>query len=572
MVYKKEWDLKPLLHKNTLNYEKIETSIKALEVKTAQLSIKSIDFSLWAEIRGELEEAFSLIICLTSQDITDEKAAKLEASLNALVAKLEYFEVEVSQEFKSLSDDKFQNILEKKDSHKIAFFLNELREHGKKKLSSEKENLILELAVPGHHAISSMYYTYMSSLEFKYQDQKLGLSKLEPYFSSHERKERLESHKALEAELTKSEAMFGSILNSIAGFRLKVYEKRGWGILDETLEKNRMSQKSLTAMLDAIKGAKGPILEFMRAKAKLFGLKKLSYCDLGAPLLSVAQSIDYDKGCEIILNTFKKKTPIFATFSKKALKNGWVDALKREKKRAGGFCTSCPIVKESRILLTWGNNVSSLSTLAHELGHAFHNEVLFKQPVFYRDISMNIAEAASTMAEMIVCDSLIESAKTKQEKISLLDDKISRYISFMMDIHARFIFEKNLYEKRKENYLTPNELTNLMIDAQKESFCDELEEVLPHFWAYKMHFFFSETPFYNWPYAFGYLFSLGVYNELNEDPKFEDKYIDLLKDSGSMQMEELAKKHLNVDISEQYFWQKACQVLEKDIQTFLAMV
>jgi oligoendopeptidase F len=567
----KEWNLTNLFHQNDLNYKKIAQNIQDLERRIEKLEPKNCDYTLWAEVRGELEEAFSLIVCMTSQDVSDQEAQKLEVRLGDLLAKLEGFEVKMGLALKAMQKSAFTSILDSHEKDGISFFLQELKNRAENKLSSDKEDIILQLAISGHHSIGNLYYSLMTDQEFEYQNEKLGLSQLEAHFSSHIRSERQESWKALEKQLSKKETLFAGILNSIGGFRLKVYEMRNMQLFDETLEKNRMTRETLDAMMNTISSSKKPITAFMKKKAELLGLKKLSFCDLQAPLLTLVQSIDYDKGCEIILNTFRKKTPRFAKFSENALKNGWVDAAKRGKKRAGGFCTSCPLIKESRILLTWGNNVSSLSTLAHELGHAFHNEALFEKPVFCRDISMNIAEAASTLAEMIVCDSLIASAKTKEEKLSLLDDKISRYISFMMDIHSRFIFEKSFYEKRQNGFVSADELNQLMKNAQKEGFGNALDDDLAHFWAYKMHFFFTETPFYNWPYAFGYLFSLGLYTKLQDKSDFEQRVIELLKDSGSMSMEDLAKKHLDTDLTKKDFWQDACQVLEKDIAEFIAM-
>jgi pepF/M3 family oligoendopeptidase len=376
----------------------------------------------------------------------------------------------------------------------------------------------------------------------------------------------------METELTKHETIFGQILNNIVDFRLNLYKQRGWDShLHETLKKNRLEEKSLKTMWKVVSENKAPLQKYLKHKAKLLGLEKLSWCDLDAPLGTKEEAkIPWELGCKNIIEQFGKVSPKLAKFSEDALKNGWVDAKAQDKKRAGGFCTGIPLRKESRILMTYTDTFDSQSTLAHELGHAFHSHVLYDKPTFMQNYPMNVAEAASTMCEMIVADSALKSAKSKKEKLLLLDDKITSYLAFNMNLHSRFLFDDRLHEKRKAGFLTPEELNDLMQSCQKEAYADSLSSYLPHFWCYKMHFYFTDVPFYNWPYTFGYLFSLGTYNLLlNND--FENKYIALLRDSGSMNVEELAKKHLKTDLGEKEFWQGAMDILNNDINEFVSL-
>jgi len=207
--------------------------------------------------------------------------------------------------------------------------------------------------------------------------------------------------------------------------------------------------------------------------------------------------------------------------------------------------------------------------LAHELGHAFHSHVLNDKPPLAQDYPMNIAESASTMCEMIVTDNALKNATSEKEKLILLDDKISRYMSFNMDLHSRFLFDKAFHEERKQGFVSPDRANELMIESQKIGFANNLQEYLPSFWSYKMHFYFTDVTFYNWTYTFGYLFSLGTYAHLQKIGDFERRYIALLQDSGSMMIEDLAKKHLDVDLTKIDFWQNAIDLLNADIETYL---
>src|SRR5699024_6353621 len=215
---------------------------------------------------------------------------------------------------------------------------------------------------------------------------------------------------------------------------------------------------------------------------------------------------------------------------------------------------------------------NEVSTLAHELGHAFHSHVMRDLPALNRRYAMNVAETASTFAEMIVSDATVQEAKEKAEKVNLLDDKVSRAATMFMNIHARYLFETRFYEERKKGYVIDERLNELMLDAQKEAYKDSLSTYHPTFWASKLHFYSTGVPFYNFPYTFGYLFSLGIYaRSLEEGEGFEQKYIDLLRDTASMTTEELAEKHLSVDLTKPDFWQGGIDLIKQDIEEFLEL-
>jgi oligoendopeptidase F len=252
--------------------------------------------------------------------------------------------------------------------------------------------------------------------------------------------------------------------------------------------------------------------------------------------------------------------------------NRWVEAEDRPNKRPGAFCTGFPDSGQTRVFMTYSGTSSNVSTLAHELGHAFHQYVMEDLPPFAQNYAMNVAETASTLAELIVSDASLKAASNKEERIALLDEKVERAVSFFMNIHARFIFETNFYEERKQGLVSVERLNQLMTEAQRTAYKDALAEYHPHFWASKLHFYITEVPFYNFPYTFGFLFSSGIYaTALAQGSSFEDHYIALLRDTGRMQVEELAKRHLGVDLTKPDFWQRAVDVSVADAKEFLSL-
>jgi pepF/M3 family oligoendopeptidase len=369
------------------------------------------------------------------------------------------------------------------------------------------------------------------------------------------------------------EELFASTLNHLAGFRINLYKNRGWDdVLSEPLQRNRMERTTLDAMWAAVQGGKPHLVKFLQRKAELLNLDQVAWYDLGAPVGDAGKQIPFADAQDFVVDQFRKFSPDIADFTQKALDLRWVEAENRGGKRPGAFCTSLPLSKESRVFMTYSGTISSLGTLAHELGHAYHGYVLKDAPLFLRRYAMNVAETASTFGELLVVDGAIGAASSPQEKLGILEDKIGRSVSFFMDIHSRFLFETRFYAERKKGLVSSAQLNELMAEAQKEAFMGSLKEYHPHFWASKLHFYSTGVPFYNFPYTFGYLFSAGVYARAKaEGQGFAQSYARLLADTARMSVEDLAHKHLGVDLTKPDFWEAAVKLATDDVEEFLEL-
>jgi oligoendopeptidase F len=343
-------------------------------------------------------------------------------------------------------------------------------------------------------------------------------------------------------------------------------------VLQEPLQINRMSEATLQAMWAAIEESRPVLVSYLERKAKLLGVDKLDWHDVEAPIGSATRTIAYDEAAALIVEQFRSFSPELADFSQQAFQDGWIEAEDRAGKRPGGFCTAFPKTGQTRIFMTYSGTASNLSTLAHELGHAYHQHVMNDLPPLSQEYAMNVAETASTFAELIVSDCALKAAVDEEEKLGLLEDKIQRSVAFFMNIYARFLFETRFYERRRQGLVSVEELGELMEAAQREAYCDTLGEAHPHFWASKLHFYLTDVPFYNFPYTFGYLFSAGIYaRALQEGPTFRERYDALLRDTGRMSVEQLAAKHLGVNVEEIDFWREAVALTAVDVQQFIAM-
>src|SRR5690625_764172 len=481
-----------------------------------------------------------------------------------------------------ISDEEWTKLLEDEELSEVSFSLTETRDKGKRLLSDEVEELIAELDKDGLSAWSSLYDTTVSIMtipftdaEGKTTDLSVGqaMNRMTADPDPAVRKQLAENW---EAAWEKYAPIFADTLNHLAGYRLTLQKAHGRkDHLEEPLEYNRMEKETLDAMWSAVEKTKEPFINYLNQKAKIFGMDKLGWEDVDAPVTvgdAEPTKYTYDEACDFIIEHFSSFGPKLTEFTKHALENRWVEAEDRPNKRPGGYCTSLPEFEESRIFMTFTGSPSDVSTLAHELGHAFHSFAMKDLPRLNRGYAMNVAETASTFAETIIDNAAINSAKSDEEKISLLAAKLETATAMFLNIHARFIFEDAFYKERKEGIVSANRLNELMTEAQKEAYLDSLSSYHPHFWASKLHFFIDRVPFYNFPYTFGYLFSLGIYAESLKNPEgFEEKYIALLQDTGSMKVEDLAEKHLGVDVTKEDFWLAGIELMVKDVEEFIEL-
>ncbi|MEK4379487.1 MULTISPECIES: M3 family oligoendopeptidase [unclassified Bacillus (in: firmicutes)] len=521
----------------------------------------------------KLQQAGAFVSCLQAQNISDQKANEHKSFMHQLVADFQSSLVTLDHKLVEIDQGVWEELLKTPGLREVSYILNERRERVAEKLSPDKEKLIGSLAVDGYHAWDDLYHIVVGKMTIPFEEKQLSVGQAENMMSSQDRDVRKTVFERTNQAWEREQDIFSSTLNHLAGFRLETYKARGWeDVLKEPLQINRMKKETLDTMWQVITENKQPFVQFLNRKASMLGLEKLNWYDVEAPIGSAGKEYSYDEAANLIVSQFSTFGRKLSAFTEKAFRDRWIEAEDRSGKRVGGFCTSFPDSGESRIFMTFSGSASNVSTLAHELGHAFHQESMLNVRPLNRSYAMNVAETASTFAEMIVADATVNQAETKEEKLVLLEDKVQRSVAFFMNIHARFLFETRFYEERKRGIVPADRLNEMMEEAQKEAFCGALGEYHPLFWASKLHFHITRVPFYNYPYTFGYLFSLGIYAlALEEKNTFEEKYIALLRDTASMTVEDLAMKHLGADITKRDFWENAIKLAVQDAEAFLQM-
>lgn len=559
------------------------TGIKEWDYETDQPSYDGLRSYLKKRemILNGFSEAGTFARGLASADAKDTQAAKVVNQLSMVVSQMSEAETLFMKKIKDMPDAEWENLLAQDGFKESAFPLNERRENGKKLLSEAEEKVIQKLSLDGIKGFGNMYQSLVTSISipFEVDGEVKKLSAGQAHNILNGANDPKERHKMLDAweKVWKEKApLFADTLNHLAGFRLQTYDLRGEeDYMNPPLEYNRMEKETLDTMWDTITDNKPHVVDFLNRKAKLMNQDKLTWADVTAPVSVgsyVPKTYSFEEAQDFVLEHFGSFSTEMKNLAKRAFDENWVEAEDRDGKRPGAYCANLPESEQSRIFMTFSGSSNNVSTLAHELGHAFHSHVMRDLPQLNRGYAMNVAETASTFCELLISDATVDAAASKEEKIALLDSKISRAAIMFMDIHSRYLFENRFYARRQEGLVDEQELCDLMEQAQKDAFQDSLETYHPMFWASKLHFYSTGISFYNFPYTFGFLFSLGIYSKAKEEgPSFENNYRNLLRDTGSMTTEDLASKHLGVDLTQPDFWQAAIDEIKKDIDEYMTL-
>lgn len=475
--------------------------------------------------------------------------------------------------------ENLQEVVQSSDKLKeYEFFLTAIAEESKYMLSDKEEGIIAKMRTTGSSAWSKMKNLVTSNLRVEIEEN--GEIKSVPLTVAR----NLAHHKdskvrkaAYEAELkaySKVEEAVAAALNGIKGEVITVANLRGFeSPLHESLFKSRMEKETLDAMITAMKESLPTFRKYLRRKGELLGHNNgLPFYELFAPLGNAEMEFDYEKGKAFVEENFRSFSDKLGDFAKRAFDNSWIDVYPREGKVGGAFCSNLHMIGESRIMLNYGNTLSDVITMAHELGHGYHGECLKDELYLNSDYPMPIAETASTFCETIVKKAAIKTA-TEEEAFSILENEISDSTQIIVDILSRFIFESNLFENRKVSSLSSEELKGLMLEAQKEAYGDGLDQeyLHPYMWVCKPHYYEAGYNFYNFPYAFGLLFAKGLYAEyLKRGESFVEEYDKLLSVTGKLKVAEVTKI-MNIDINSVDFWRGSLSIIEEDIEKFLEL-
>ncbi|MED0989729.1 M3 family metallopeptidase [Bacillus nitratireducens] len=425
-------------------------------------------------------------------------------------------------------------------------------------------------------AWENMYIQLRNKIEIERNNKQLSFGHANNIaMNSDNEKERLEVFELLTSALYKEKEIFATVLNQIGRLRnTKSNELEDREILTQSLHANGISETVLLQMWNATEENLDKLVSVLNVYKK--GKVSITWHELMTVRENNEAIIPFSVAVQKIYAAFKNIDEELAEFARNAIANGWVDAEPRDNKPPGGFCAPFFSEKESRISLRYDGTIDSVRVLAHELGHAWHFYAMsLEQSTTFLDdyLPMSTAESASIFFETVIMNYLIQTTDCVELKKSLLSWKIRNSFNYVMAIRASFQFEKNFYEKCKKGPLSADEIEKLSIAAQEKAYGNALSEYQPFVWMKYAQFYIADVPFYNYPYTFGYLASFSLLEIAQESKStFHLKYKEFLRETGKAPVEELMKKHFEIDITKYEFWNKAFLQMNKDIDEYLQII
>ena len=577
------WDLDILYKgyddpKYNEDIKKAEELIKKIVALSLELNVESAKECIEKELK--LEEEFNSIILelytysslRSSTNVNDTEAlmqmAKLSMMLNETVApsvKFQKFLLEVDLDALAKESEIIKT---------YKFILNNQKESASHMLSEKEEVLASKLSLVGSNSWSDLQSNLTSNLMIKVEgfSEEMPLSAVRNLAYSPDQLVRKNAYIAELNAYKKIDASVAMALNNIKREVNIMMPLRGYkNALEKTLKQSHMSIDTLNAMIDAIKEEAPRFRDYFKLKAKALGYKgSLPFYEIFAPIGSFTKEYSFEDAKNEVLSVYKSFSEPLYEMGKKAFENRWIDVLPKEGKVGGAFCAGLDNHVESRILTNFTGALSDVQTLAHELGHAYHGQVVQQNAPLNRDYPMPLAETASILCQTLMAKKMISEMTDPLEKLTVLEVSLQEDSQCVIDILSRYLFETSVLETPIEQPLSADDMCELMLKAQDESYGDGLDKEYrhPYMWLYKGHYYSAGLNFYNWPYAFGLLYGKGLYKQyLKNKEEFVKNYDQMLMNTGMMSVEDVAKA-MNIDVTKKDFWIESLRFIESDIDEF----
>mgnify|MGYP004625305075 FL=1 len=453
-----------------------------------------------------------------------------------------------------------------------AFALREAAEDAKHQLPEALEKPVLKMQLSGGEAFSQLRDKLDATLLVDYDGKQIPLSAVRALAYDGDADTRRRAYEAELASYKKIELPMSFCLNNLKAEGETMAALKGYkGVLDMALAHSRMDEKTLEAMWTAIREALPELREYFKAKGRLLGHENgLPFYDLFAPVGQSTRTYTVEEARALLLDLFGKFCPEMGEMMRTAFDEGWIDMYPREGKSGGAFCSGYYAKNISRVMTNFAGSASDVSTLAHELGHAFNNRMLRHKPLMMTETPMPLAETASTFNETLLISQLLKTA-TPEEELTLLDSCLTEQTQTMVDIYSRFLFEQKVVAAQADHALDVDELKETMLWAQDQSYGDGLDPEFrhPYMWACKSHYYSTGVHFYNFPYAFGGLFARGLYARYEQEGEaFVPVYCDLLSRFGSDTIANVTAS-VGIDVTTPDFWRSAVESVLVQVRRFV---
>jgi pepF/M3 family oligoendopeptidase len=529
------------------------------------------------ELGGTIQ---SYIYSFISTDSFNQTAAKALSTLQPVMVKTQQLADVLFKGWLAQIGDQIDEVIARDETLKEhSFYLKETIDQSKYMMSAKEEELAGELSISGMRAWSKLQNDVTSQLKWPIKNEKdemvdLPLTAIINLRGHESETMRRRGYEAEQEAWKSVEVPLAAALNGIKGSQGLLSKRRGRvDVVHQSIDQARIDRETLEAMLEAMKNSFPLFRKYFKAKAKRLGKDALAWWDLFAPMGKTTRTFSYPEAQQFVLENFGKFSEELAEFANTAFTKNWIDVGPREGKSAGAFCMSIPGVKESRVMLNFEGNLDWVFTLAHELGHGYHNYCIYQEnrTEINGSTPMTLAETASIMCETIVTNAAIKMAANKEEELAILETALIGDSQVVVDIYSRYLFETEVFNRRDKAELSADEFNEIMEWAQTETYGDGLDENYrqKYMWTWKPHYYIPDLAFYNYPYTFGLLFGTGLYNiyqERGED--FVKEYNNLLSSTGLGTAADLAGR-FGIDLRSPEFWEGSINVIGQRIERYI---
>ena len=509
----------------------------------------------------------------SATDVTNQEALSYMAKLQKLFSSVTKENVLMTRFIKDLD----LNALAKESAlvNQYLYVLTLEQKSASHLLSEAEEVLYSKMRQIASSQWQQLQGVLTANLNVQMGDQTITLSEVRNLAYDNSQKVRKQAY---EAELKSYEPIADAVAMSLSNIKREVVEMnqlRGYeSALEKTLESSHMEKKTLDAMIEAMMSYRPHFANYLKEKAVYLGHENgLPFYDLFAPIGKLSKSYTFEEAQTTVLDAFYGFSSRLGDFAKRAFDNHWIDAFPKKGKRGGAFCSNQPQIKQSRFLLNFTGSLSDVSTLAHELGHGYHGDVISNEAPLNWSYPMPLAETASIFCETIVMNKLYAGLNTDEERLSVLEISLQGDTQVIIDILSRYMFENKLFEHAGMP-ISKDQMKSFMLDAQKQAYQDGLDEnyLHPYMWLNKGHYYSAGLNYYNFPYAFGLLFGKGLYALYEQNPEaFLKNYDNLLALTGKASVEDAAKS-MGIDVTDKAFWMTSLGAVKKDIDKVIDLM
>jgi pepF/M3 family oligoendopeptidase len=522
----------------------------------------------------------SYVYSFIATDSFNQTAAKAFSTIQPVLVKAQQLSGVVFTGWLAKLADQIEEIIAQDETlQEHRFSLMEEIEQSKYLMGPKEEELAGELSLSGIRAWNKLQNDITSQLKWSIEgeDGEVKERTMTAIINLRSNESETMRRRGYEAEMAAwktVEVPLAAALNGVKGAQGVLSRRRGReDAVHSSIDQARIDRETLEAMLDSMRKAFPMFRKYFKAKARRLGKEKLAWWDIFAPMGKTSRTFSYPEAQKFVMENFGKFSEDLAEFANTAFSKNWIDVGPREGKGAGAFCMGLPGAKESRVLLNYEGNLEWVFTLAHELGHGYHNHCIYE-----RDRSMinsqtpfTLAETASIMCETMVTNAAIKMAADKDEELAILETALNGDSQVVVDIYSRYLFETEVFKRREKAELSPSEFNEIMEWAQAETYGEGLDENYRHkyMWTWKPHYYIPDLAFYNYPYTFGLLFGTGlyaIYQERGED--FIPEYKDLLSSTGMGTAAELAAR-FDIDLRSPEFWDGSMSIIGQRVERYI---